>query len=166
MMQIPLRFILENAKLDWQDWAWGYMHDYLTWQNLVKVACDEVMNGNEDQNIFSLACVLESDTFRIKEILGSITDKKPSYKSNSKQKWLYLILGWLYENHLKYEDPLGKVEEVYANFNYPNDMVSFVRYMPCGNKYDPNKYSKIQNTNRLLSNWKKYLTEKRYIYNS
>lgn len=47
-----------------------------------------------------------------------------------KEKWLYLILKWLYKNRSKYKDPLAIVEELYEEFEYPEDMKTFVRYMP------------------------------------
>lgn len=73
-----------------------------------------------------------------------------------KEKWLYLILKWLYKNRSKYEDPLEIVEELYEEFEYPENMKAFVRYMPS----DSGDLGSLElNRERLYKNWKKYLVD-------
>ncbi|OEH82143.1 hypothetical protein BCR26_14350 [Enterococcus rivorum] len=45
-------------------------------------------------------------------------------------KWRYVILKELYSKKSTYEDFNEKVEEVYADFDYPEDMAGFIGYMP------------------------------------
>lgn len=45
-------------------------------------------------------------------------------------KWRYAILKELYAKKSNYEDFNEKVEEIYADFDYPEDMAGFIGYMP------------------------------------
>ncbi len=48
----------------------------------------------------------------------------------AERKWLYLELKAAYSCRDNLPDPLGVVEELYADFDYPEIMDRFVRYMP------------------------------------
>ena len=61
------------------------------------------------------------------------------------ESWLYAILTWVYEHRDKLPDPLGIVEELYADFDYPPEISSFVRYMPPSDNYEP----KLIPTNKI-----------------
>lgn len=45
-------------------------------------------------------------------------------------KWRYAILKELYAKKSNYEDFNEKVEEIYADSDYPEDMAGFIGYMP------------------------------------
>jgi hypothetical protein len=47
---------------------------------------------------------------------------------------------------------------VYADFEYPHEIASFVRFMPTTDGYDPRQFSKPENEKRLFDLWQKYLT--------
>lgn len=73
------------------------------------------------------------------------------------RKWLVASLANLYANRHLTEDPLGEVERIYADFDYPESMKSFVRYMPVAGEYNPDKHSHEQNVERLFENWRRFL---------
>ena len=73
------------------------------------------------------------------------------------QKWLYVILSWLWINRESFKDPLDEVESIYTNFDYSVEMDSFIRYMPPTVGYDPSLHSYTENINRLMKNWENYL---------
>ena len=54
-------------------------------------------------------------------------------------------------------DPLESIEIIYADFDYPAEIESFVRYMPVNDEYDPWAHSDAENEQRLLTHWKDYL---------
>lgn len=74
-------------------------------------------------------------------------------------KWLYAILNWLYDNKDKYQDVLSIVEDIYEKFDYPNDIRSFVRYLP---STFGDLGSKELNRQKLFNNWEVYLKEYSY----
>jgi hypothetical protein len=72
---------------------------------------------------------------------------------------LFLLLAWLYENRGKVQDPLGLVEELYADFDYPEQIAGFVRYMP---PQDPSRVG----DSYLVENWRRYLDTAGRMYAS
>jgi hypothetical protein len=76
--------------------------------------------------------------------------------SELRAKWLCVVLAWIFEHRNEYADPLRAVEEVYADFDYPARIASFVRYMPSD---DPDLGSRELNEARLYEKWQSYLQE-------
>lgn len=80
-----------------------------------------------------------------------------------KNKWLYLILKWLYEKRNEIDNVLQIIEEIYELFDYPDSIISFVRYMPsdAGDLGSPKL-----NRERLFKNWEQYLAtvEKEHLF--
>lgn len=74
--------------------------------------------------------------------------------SISQRKFLYAILNWVYEHREHYADPLEVVEIIYADFDYPEEIAGFVRYMPTT---DPVLSTLELNRERLFNKWKDYL---------
>jgi hypothetical protein len=79
----------------------------------------------------------------------------------ARRKWLYLVLAWILEHRDEFTDPLRTVEEVYADFGYPAEIASFVRYMPSN---APDLGSREQNEARLFARWLAYLEERRAAF--
>ena len=71
-----------------------------------------------------------------------------------RDKWLYLVLAWLYEQRGAVPDPLQTVEEVYADFGYPEEIAGLIRYMPMDG---PDLGSREANERRLFERWRQYL---------
>lgn len=63
----------------------------------------------------------------------------------------------MYENQRHVVDPLGSVELVYEDFDFPTEIENFVRYMPAQGGYKPEEYTDQQNIDRLFCNWQEYL---------
>ncbi|WP_250655932.1 DUF2247 family protein [Alkalimarinus coralli] len=77
------------------------------------------------------------------------------------RKWLFLILAWVYEHRESYSDPLGVVEQVYADFDYPEAIEGFVRYMP---SEEPDLGSTEKNVARLFEKWGAFLEIEKESY--
>jgi hypothetical protein len=80
--------------------------------------------------------------------------KSPHSEDEIRDKWLYLVLAWLYEHRAEVPDPLQRVEEVYADFGYPEQLANFVRYLPMEG---PGLGSREANERRLFERWKRYI---------
>lgn len=88
------------------------------------------------------------------ELCSDINEDK---KSKIREKWLYVILSWLWNNRINFEDPLSEVENIYADFDYPVQIESFIKYIPPTDGYDPSLYSYMKNIDRLMKSWESYL---------
>jgi hypothetical protein len=81
-----------------------------------------------------------------------------------KGKWLYLTLSWLYETRAEHPDPLGAVEQVYADFDYPDQIRSFVRFMPPVDGRDTRSFNLQQNIEAMMDYWRSYLKDAEKVY--
>ncbi|WP_309222360.1 DUF2247 family protein [Bacillus tequilensis] len=73
----------------------------------------------------------------------------------------------LREVNAKYSDHatelLGKLAEVYADMNYPEDMEGFIHYQPSNNRCNPRLYSYEKNINRLCNLFQAFLVKEKQI---
>jgi hypothetical protein len=63
-----------------------------------------------------------------------------------------MLLSYLFENKGLFSDPLEKIEELYADLDYPEDISSSVRYMP-------SPEGEVGSEERLYANWKSVISE-------
>ena len=68
--------------------------------------------------------------------------------------WLVFSVSLAYILRKDLLDPLQTVEEVYADFDYPEQIASFVRYMPM---QGPDLGSRLANERRLFERWKAFV---------
>lgn len=156
-MPIPYAFIRRHASLSWHDALWGYEHQMIGWSGIVELAKDRLC-CKVDQLIIELSQLKKSEAWKVGELLhGLVFVEYEQSELALIKKWLFLNLYWLFENKEKIEDPLGEVEKIYADFNYPHEIESFIRYMPASGNYDPAQYTIKENINRLFYNWRVYL---------
>lgn len=76
------------------------------------------------------------------------------------------MLVFLKKKHQKdFEELLNQIAEVYADFNYPEDMDSFINYLPSKDNLQ-SKYSKEENITRLINLFNEFLNkEHKYLQN-
>lgn len=65
---------------------------------------------------------------------------------------------WVFENKEHYADPFEVVETIYADFDYPEEISQFVRYMPSN---QPLLDLVDFNKERLYKNWSDYLEKQK-----
>lgn len=154
---IPLEFVQSKFSLNWMDLLWAYKRKLLTWKDLIQVAVDLVNNGSDNLLEIELAAVDKENVWKVSEVAQALADECSNSEEESKQKWLFLCLAWAYENREKLADPLGAVESIYADFDYPSAIESFVRFLPPSDGYAPAQYSQEQNHQRLMTKWNEFL---------
>jgi hypothetical protein len=157
-MLIPSSFLHNRIHLSWNDVLWGYNRQMLGWSAVVDLATDRLSGESNDPIEIELAGLQKSQAHQVGELLHKLSEKEEAADADlTKRKWLYLTLSWLFENKKNVTDPLGEVETIYADFDYPKELETFVRYMPVIDDYDPGQHSKAVNEERLFEHWRKYL---------
>lgn len=81
--------------------------------------------------MLELAQLHGSDIAGIRDSLRAVDPEDAQMTPpQSVRKWTYLELKAAYEIRSHLDDPLGLVEQIYADFDYPPAVAGFVRYMP------------------------------------
>lgn len=155
---IPYSFVREHIGLSWRDALWGYEHQLIGWSVIVDLATERLGAGSDDPLEIELASLTKMETYQVGDLLRKLASASPEENVViAQRKWLYLLLALLFENKENVPDPLGEVETIYADFDYPPEIEGFVRYMPVTDAYDPSAHTKDQNENRLFGKWREYL---------
>jgi hypothetical protein len=97
----------------------------------VAIAADAVMAGSADPTLVDLASTDREDIAEVRKLLRATDPEQAElFPPHSVRKWTYLELKAAFEIRDRLQDPLGLVEEIYADFDYPEAVAAFVRYMP------------------------------------
>lgn len=155
---VPSSFIYNCIYLCWRDVLWVYERKLVGWSFVVEMADFYVSNGAANPLEVDLICLGELDIQEIEKKLYSLAEQEDeSLGLDSKKKWLFIALKWIFENMGDFLDPLGMVELIYEDFDFPFEIENFVRYMPPQDGYKPAEHTTQQNVDRLFCNWQSYL---------
>ncbi|MBF8419108.1 DUF2247 family protein [Heyndrickxia coagulans] len=160
-MKVSLDTFKENGvKYDWKTLYAGLKLDLIKRSDIVNFAVEFLTKhpGANNQNVVQLAW--GDDDLDYENLLENILKESFSQDLNfdteawqlEKRKWRFAVLTNLkikYQNN--FEELLNKIAEVYADFNYPDDMDSFIYYLKPTDGFDPLQYSKTENIIRLIN---------------
>lgn len=155
-LQIPCRFIRDRVRLSWREVRFGLVNELLDPEAPVELAIDQVADlADPPAAVLELAGAGKSEPTLV--LVEQLAAGEPQLPENAiRDKWLYLVLAWIYEHRDETPDPLQRIEEIYADFGYPEQIAKFVRYMPMDG---PDLGSREANERRLFERWKRYLEE-------
>ena len=154
-LRIPLDFVRKRARIGWCDIKFGLANHLLDPQAPSIFAVDQVRELEEPPPAI-LELAESGEDGRTMELVELAAEGEKDCDPKLRDKWLYIVLAWLYEQRHVDSDPLQRVEEVYADFGYPSRIAGFVRYMPM---VGADLGSKEANEQRMLNRWKQYLDE-------
>jgi hypothetical protein len=134
-LRLTIPFLLPNAALNdeprptWAALKQGVSEGWISRANVVAHAVhllERDLQASDD--VVLLAGLTQDELLDVDELLDrlAVGEEAPA----DSDYWRRRALRWLYEHRDEVDDPLGVVEEIYAHFGYPEDMASFVRYMP------------------------------------
>jgi hypothetical protein len=155
-LRIPYRFVRDRVRLSWREVRFGLENELLDPEVPVELAGDRVAEiADPSAALVELAGAGKNEPTL--EIVEQLAQSEPEPPENEiRDKWLYLVLAWIYERRDEISDPLQRVEEVYADFDYPERIATFVRYMPMDGE---DLGSREANERRLFERWKRYLDQ-------
>lgn len=153
-LTVPADFLTARTRLLWRDVQFGLLNDLLDTDAVVDIACDRLAESTDaSPTVAQLAG--ERDGESVRALLNHLASSEPARSQDElREKWLYLVLAWIYQQRSAIPDPWGVVEEVYADFGYPEGMRGFVRYMPTDL---PDLGSREANEQRMIAMWEEYL---------
>ncbi len=130
-LQIDRQFLSNLKDLKWQDICFAVKHNLIHPLGAVDFAVKLIeLNSTYSEAELELASKIESDS--IEDILQTLDKicKLHQPTPETSDRLLFLALFWLYLNQDKFKDPLAIVENIYADFDYPESIKHLVRYMP------------------------------------
>lgn len=126
----PVSFVLERVVPTGAELAWGYRHGWVSGESAIAIALAKLEAGAclpapEEE----LALLLSDHLDRVQELLEDLefVDEPAERRA---RLWLFLALAYVLDRREQFEDPLGVVEDLYALFEYPDEIQGLIRYMP------------------------------------
>lgn len=154
VFELAAPFLLaEVVPLGAEDLAYGLERGFIKARDVIALATREVAARSSDPVLVELAALLGHETSRVPEVLMMLDDPERIHDPReSARKWLYLELKAAYVSRDQLSDPLGVVEQIYSDFEYPPIVEPFVRYMPLRQGDEAGEEA-------LLKRWRNYLEE-------
>ncbi|MED4079458.1 DUF2247 family protein [Halalkalibacterium halodurans] len=160
-MDISVDIFKQNKiKYDWRTLYVGLKMDLIKYSDVVNYAVEFLTEHPDisDENIVQLAwggADIDYESLLVdilKELHINELNLDAEVWQLEKRKWRFGILAYLKMKHQDdLEELLNKVAEVYADFNYPEDMDSFINYLEPKDGFNPSQYSKEENVTRLIN---------------
>lgn len=121
----------EDIALSVDDLKCGFENGWLRGSTVIEWAVREVVRGDDDPVLLEVASLLRDDIDRLPDVLAQLDSPDHIHDPReSARRWLYLQLRGAFDRRHDLKDPLGVVEQIYADFDYPPAIEGFVRYMP------------------------------------
>lgn len=154
---VPFVYMYGQEFIFWKDVLWAYQVGLVNQDFVVGLADKHLISGSYCDLELDLA--LMDNVRDIEESLISLASEEDCglITMDSKSKWIFVAIKWIFENRECVQDPLGEVERVYADFDYPGELEGLVRYMPCSDGYRPEDHSSAENQERLYHLWGAYV---------
>lgn len=153
-------YVSALINLSWNDLLFAVEQGFMSPDAAVEHAIVKLGDKNSEQSVLDLACLEKGESIHpyIDKLASKVSEED---KEETQKKFLYVLLNWIYEHIDNYSDPLEAVEIVYADFNYPEIISNFIRYMPSD---QPTLGSLEENIKQLYINWRNYLDFQRTKY--
>jgi len=152
---IPFFFLKQQANISWLEVKYGLERQLIKPKVAIEKAMDRLVDSDEcSPEEIELAGLSEYDS--VIELVESLASADENICTDIQAKWLYLFLAWLFNNQTSVKDPLDIVEMAYSDFDYPEEIAPFIRYMPM---VGLDLGSKELNEARLYDYWKQYLED-------
>ncbi|AKV02680.1 hypothetical protein AKJ09_09343 [Labilithrix luteola] len=159
VLAITADFILERATITWSEVLFGIDNRLLAPDAAVDLARARLSAQKAvSPEVVELAAMTRGEPTR--DVVHKLAESEgPRDFALIRGKWLYLTLAWVFEHRHAYADPLQKVEAVYADFERPPEIESFVRHTAMA---WPGLETKEANEQRLYDRWSEYLRMHRF----
>jgi hypothetical protein len=152
--KIPYSFLKEFGAVTWREIEFGLVHRYIASDAAVEYAHDQLnAHSNPDPDKVTIAALAKGDPFQ--DVVHGLAQRERAVEDVViANKWLCVLISWLYENRREFADPLGILEELYADFDYPKRIAGLIRYMPAD---EPSLGSREANERRLIARWGEFV---------
>lgn len=160
---LPYNYVKNLVSLTWYDIFFAIEQGFFNQEAAIEYAVDLIAKEQEPSRmVLELACLTKGES--IYPYIDELAKQVPKQDDCvSHGKFLYVLLNWVYEHRYLYADPLEVVEFIYADFDYPEEVSGFVRFMPTA---DPILDSLELNRERLFNKWGQFLEKQKALFSS
>lgn len=118
----PINVLINLGLLGWSTILLGLKKGWIRRKDVIDYAVDLLVNGNNDEDVAIIAC---GESLGDDELLNLISNHaERGDNPDDFDKWRLAHLISIVESDEGEQTKLDRLQEVYANFDYPEDMAS------------------------------------------
>lgn len=136
-MLFTYKYAASLVPLNWCDLLYAIENNFLAHQSAIEYALIEAKKTeNPPSEVLELACMLQSeaefpyDVCQLVNKLATLHKSTMVIDSDSKEKFLYVSLNWIYEHKDDYYNPIEIVDVLCDDINYPDEVKKLLSFMP------------------------------------
>lgn len=152
--------------LNWDSIYWGIQKDIIG-VDIAILYANKLVEGNQNfdsPEIIELLIIDKPEKNIILSLIRKIISNDKMMESTMQRSLRILRFVFLLDVQRKIknnEELLEKIENIYADFDYPPDMESFISYMPVQDSYDVSKHTEEENKQRLINKFNDFMDNER-----
>ncbi|WP_158697117.1 DUF2247 family protein [Streptomyces hokutonensis] len=126
---IPGGFVADRVDLTTGEVAYGKRWGWVDDSAIVQIYMRKMQAGRPLLNVEERWALALSEKIRS----GDLPDISSEDLGDSRELsagWIYLSLAWLYQSGLSEQKLFDVIEELYSDFEYPEEMEGFAEYIP------------------------------------
>ncbi len=118
----PIKIMINLGLLCWPTILFGFRKGWVSRKDVIDYAVDLLINGSDNEDV---AIIAGGESLGNDELLDMISNQVEQAKnSTALDKWRLAYLLNIAESDENQQTKLDRLQEVYANFDYPEDMAS------------------------------------------
>lgn len=134
-MEFTYEYATKLVSLNWTDMKFAIENNFLAHQSAIEHALVELQkNESTTEEILELACILQSDVefpYNVCRLVNKLAILHNTDNSiDSKEKFLYVSLSWVYEHKDDYCNPIEVVDILCDEIDYPVEVKQLCSFMP------------------------------------
>lgn len=157
-LKLDFKSQMSCVRWQWQDLLFGLDNGIINSKDVIYYATELVKNDNSimTEDIIALASLgFQDDAYPIlKKILVVEHD---SYAEETRDKWIFVVLRWLYSIRESHVDIPNALEDIYEVFGYPQQIADFCQFTAHLGDFQKNRVE-------IYKAWKKFIEEREEYY--
>lgn len=124
---------------------------------------DRVKEGSREEE-FRLAGLDLADTDAVETWLQKLIASESSHSDDSQSRWVFALVSYRFETATSAEELLKAVHAIYCDLDHPQEMKSFISWLPPDDGYDPTRHTFAENQRRLINSLYDFLARSAVDY--
>ena len=124
-------FVAEHVEPTPAELARGFRLRFVDEAAVVQLAERSISDGGSpDPALDALSLLLADEVDRVEPLICDIEERHAVDATEASRIWLYLVLLLAFEGRNASGNPMSDIEQIYADFDYPEEIESFVPFLP------------------------------------
>jgi hypothetical protein len=156
---VPMKFIVGYEPISLGEALWACRRGIINHQAIVELAATRIgTDPGPQQTLIDLSQLRQENETVIEELAEHVAGREKLAKEKQVEaKWLRITLAWLIANWREFSDPVGVLENVVSEFDYP-DALEAINRAVAGAAGSPNGFD----SDAFLALLKQHFVDQRF----